>query len=399
VYKAALAAYGNSDWRPDGIIVGRRDAGTSEIHELTCSPPSADENTVIVKCDGIEIGRVDVESTDSADAFATALKAAINTSTEHPFEAVDGSTTADVDLESQYGANTYTITYETEGAGDADLVITEKTAAVPSAETVQDALDAIRNERKDWYGLALVTKIKGEVESAAAWAETRPIFAHFRVNDAAGDGALDGTSTTDLAYSMGNSAYGRSLVFFYNRPWKFPEVATLAQRLATDPDENSTQWALLTLNGFPTDDLDSDEQTSLTDKNCNFYVEKGGRGTLLEGVTSAGEHADITLYSDWFKMRLQERVFGRLSDAVNAGSKVPFDDGGGTILESELRGQFRDAAVIGHISATPEPEITNVDRADISEAVVGTREWPAIQGSAQWANAIKRAKFTVTLTN
>lgn len=205
------------------------------------------------------------------------------------------------------------------------------------------ALAAVRSANSGWYALTIVpdsVPVATDYLAAAEWAEAQKVIFFLQATDT---GVLDPASTTDIAAALKALGYGRTVVLYH-------AAANEAQRAdATWVGEGlpfgpgTSTWAFKQLVGVTPDTFTPGERNAALGKNANIYEVVAGVPVTQFGKTVGGEFVDIIVCVDWLESRLQENVYGLL---VNA-RKVPYDDGGITIVAGAVQATLEEAARAG----------------------------------------------------
>jgi len=219
-------------------------------------------------------------------------------------------------------------------------------------EATAVALGAIADENNDWYGLATVYRDPTLIAECAAWAQTADPYKLFGYSSGNVD-IPNPTKTTDLASVFQGLGYTRTFGMFKKDADKglvspywvdtdpYAEFAWFGRMFPTDLDISTATWKFKTLIGVSADALTTTEYNTLRGvgpdcvggKNMNCYVSVGGASIAIEGKVASGEFIDIIMGIDWLTARMTEGVYSAM---VN-NEKIPFDDGGITIVESVVR--------------------------------------------------------------
>lgn len=183
----------------------------------------------------------------------------------------------------------------------------------------------------------------------------------------------------------------------YFARYTFPEAAWAGLMLPSDP--GSETWKFKTLAGVvpvPRTSLTPTEEANALGKNANLYTPLAGVGATHEGVMGSGRYIDIQRGIDWVEARIGEAVLTRLLNSP----KIPYTDGGATILEGEIE-QVLDKAVNQNILGPLLDDsgdfyrITVPKVKDQSTTDRTNRYFPSITAQAQMAGAIHSLAITV----
>jgi len=359
------------------VVVGRLANAMTHVETVDFSAFVANTTTYSLTIDG---------SAASFTSDATATAAEISAGMKLAIDALSKPVTVTDNL-----AGLLTITATVPGAlftleTDRSLMKRENTTA--DAGIVAD-LTAIKNENNDWYTVHLTSQSKNEVVAAAVFVET---LIKQMIVSSADDDILDVGVTTDIASVLKAANQARTSTMFHEKPHQYAGAAWAGKVLPTDP--GSATWKFKTLASVTTSVLTDTEKANAATKNANVYVTEGGVSITQEGKASSGEFIDITLFVDWLRSRLEERIFGRL---VGLG-KIPFDDPGIAIIESEIRAQLDEGIGLGGLAALPDPTVTVPLAADVSAVDKASRTLTGVSFSATLAGAIHKLTINGTVS-
>lgn len=245
---------------------------------------------------------------------------------------------------------------------------------------------ACQLEDGDFYGVCLDSNSAAEITSLAATIETN--IAIFAPNTA-DFGPRTSGSTTDIASVLKGFSYQRSILQYNGRNvLSFIGAGALGGRLSDAP--GSSTWAHKTIAGVTKDQLNATEITQLESRNCNYYVDLAGSGNTFWGLTPGGEYIDITIFVDWLRVRMQERIVGVLQNV----KKIPFTDNGINTIVGQVKAQLQDGIDAGGLAADPAPVVTAPLAKDVSTANKANRVLPDVNFAATLAGAIHQVEIT-----
>lgn len=257
-------------------------------------------------------------------------------------------------------------------------------------ETVAASLAAIQAEDNSWYGLVVDQAMIDKAEDIAAWVEANKKFAFYWTTD---PDVVDATKSTDIASVLKGKAYDRAATMWHptlTAGADYPDAAWMGEGFPYDP--GSSTWAYKTLKGITPDNV-SGKETTLQNKNCNYYSEVGGVNITQEGKVASGEWIDIIIGTDWIEARLRESVY---SAFVN-NRKIPYDDTGIAVIEGLVKGVLNEAASKGILQA--DSIVVTVPRyADIPQADKIARKLPDVKFTALYQGAIHRTTINGTIS-
>lgn len=247
---------------------------------------------------------------------------------------------------------------------------------------VAASLAAIQAEDNSWYGLVADQAFEDDFDDIAAWVEANKKLGFYWTTDA---DVPDATKTTDIASTLKGLAYDRAVVIWHPTPATgadYPDAAWMGEGFPFDP--GSSTWAYKTLKGVSPDNV-SGKETTLQNKNCNYYSEVGGVNITQEGKVASGEWIDIIIGTDWIEARLRESVYGAF---VNI-RKVPYDDNGIGMIKGLVKGVLCEAGNMG-ILQIDSIEVTAPKYAEIPQADRIARKLPKVKFRALYQGAIQR---------
>jgi len=259
---------------------------------------------------------------------------------------------------------------------------------------VAASLAAIQAEDNSWYGLVVDQAFEDDVADIAAWVEANKRLGFYWTTDA---DVPDATKTTDIASTLKGMAYDRAVTIWNPMPMDgatekpdYPDAAWVGEGFPYEP--GTSTWAYKTLKGISPANV-SGKETTLQNKNCNYYSEVGGVNITQEGKVASGEWIDIIIGTDWIEARLSEAVYSAL---VN-NRKIPYDDSGITLIEGLVKGVLNQAAAAGILQA--DSIVVTVPRyADIPQADKLARKLPDVKFTALYQGAIHRTTINGTIS-
>lgn len=269
----------------------------------------------------------------------------------------------------------------------ADLKIKDITTD-PGIAADLSAIEALDN--KTWYAVALDWGGKATVTAAAAWIEARKKLFGYDTSDSE---VVDNAVTNDVMSTLKASSYARTFGELSQRQLlAYQATAVFGARLPTIPGK--ANWSYITLTGVPFSLLTDGQKAVAINKNGNTYTEE-----LYHqfGIVAANEYIDIIHGSDWLYFRMQERLFGIIKNASDAGRKIPYTNAGRDVLLGGARSVLSAGVSNDFLAADPAPVVTGKDIEDIDPADQAARHYPAIEYSAKPAGAINKITINGTL--
>lgn len=370
-YLAAQAILSQNP-RPNKIILGRETGTAKKKLKITPTTPEASTD-YIVYVNGLE-AKYTSDATPTAAEITAGLKTAIDALSQNV--TVTDNTT-DIDIEANTVADWFTFKIQLR------RLLTRNDDTPDGSPTFATDLAAVINENNDWYSLHPTNHSHAVIAAAAAAIEALKKI----LVVSSGDDDIPTAATDDIASTLATSAYARTALMFHPEPYKFAGAAWAGKILPKDP--GSVTWKFKTLAGIPVYVLSGAEEGYVRGKYCNYYTAIAGTSITQDGWTSAGEFIDITRGTDWFRARLQERIFGHLA----AQDKIPFTDIGVGVIEADVRAQIRQGIANTFLAETPEPSVTVPAVADVSDADKANRYLPDVTFEATLAGAIHSLKI------
>ena len=149
--------------------------------------------------------------------------------------------------------------------------------------------------------------------------------------------------------------------------------------------------------------LASDEVEHLVDANLNYVVAVGNRTVSMNGITLAGEWADVIRFRDWLKHEMQNLVVATLLD----NPKIPFTDGGIALIQNQMLAALKAGQKRGGIAgeefdengeSIPAYTTTVPMSSALSAAQKASRKLTNCKFKARLAGAIHFAELKGSLT-
>jgi hypothetical protein len=375
--------------RPELIAIGRGTRKPTQVFKLTIPAVLAQ---VVTKF-SLTIAGAEVSFTSDANPtqaeVAQGLTDAINVGTAaHHLGAVKDA-----------GNGFITITHDTVGgwtrlamvdqAPGVQVLSIEETSADPgvAADLGEIAVESGAN----WYALVTTHKSTAIVTAAAAWVEANEkLYPVQSIETAIPNTALAGA--TDIATAQKALAHARTGVFYDPDNGAFLDAALLGRVLPLTA--GSETWALKTLSGIVARTYTGTQLVNLKAKLCGWYYSLWGRNVTQEGKVAAGEYFDTIRGRDALKVDMQGRVFLALA----IPDKVPFTDGGASMVAAEIHASLEAYVRIGFLvegsTTVTMPKISTVSVNDKA-----LRKLTGIKFGAQLAGAIHKTDIAGVLTN
>lgn len=198
-----------------------------------------------------------------------------------------------------------------------------------------------------FYGVLLDSNSKAEVLAAASTIESHANrYALFVV--ASDTACAESDSVDDVLYTLKDLLRYRTAAAFHPVVGTSAAAAFLGNGISFAP--GSITWSLREVVGVPSYTLTSAQRTAVLDKNGTLFETTADRAHTSGGKVSGGEWIDVIHGIDWLHARVGERVFGAML-AATADGKLPFTDAGIHAVDTELRGQLKDAEDVFFLDA------------------------------------------------
>lgn len=261
-----------------------------------------------------------------------------------------------------------------------------------SNETPAVVLGAAAEVRDDWFVIAYDQPNTSSASNAtytaiADYADANKKMFGYRTTDS---NAVDGASTTDLAYVLNAASYNNTFGILADADTDYSDAALIAQIFTRDPGTVTAKFKTLT--GIIPSPLTGAQQAAADAKKLNYYVEVGGVGITQEGTTAVGEFIDVIRDVFWIELNMQADVYSLL---VN-NAKVPLNNSGIALIEGAVRARLQRAVVIGILN-DGSVAVSVPDVSDIPTAQKATRTLPDVTFNATLAGAIHFVKIRGTV--
>lgn len=364
VYTAATKFFGQT-LRPNTIVIGRRQI------------PAATVVIDIVRNNAqYSMNISDVEFSYTSDESATAAEIAAGLVASYNITPVTGVT-----LNDQLDGS-----IRIESNVDWSLSVNDDMGVLesPAIESWLTTLEAVQSYNDRWYALTTETHKRDDVLALAGAIEAKRKI--YGVSSADSDIAEGDDS--DLFSLLGSLGYQRTFgIYSPTADSEFPEAALIGYQLQEQP--GSTTWAYKTLAGTQVTKLSDSASQNVRAKNATTFETIGGLRVTVGGKMFGGEWIDVMVFVDWLEARMRERIWFRLANS----KKIPYTNGGGTILETEVRAQLREGIRVGGLAETPAPIVTVPDVLSIAPNLRAQRIFEGITFEARLAGAIHFVKI------
>lgn len=228
---------------------------------------------------------------------------------------------------------------------------------------IVEDLQAVQDVNDDFYGVIATSSVKAEILALAAYIETQQKIYSALSNDS----DLITNVSTDVGSKLKTAGYNRTFLN-YHSTLKPLDAGIVGEEFPKVP--GSSTYKFKDAVGIPLDTFTSNVLNLLTGtptvpgKNVNVIYGLAGKRVYAEGKMASGMFIDNQVGIDWTHARLQESIFGVLTD----NDKVPYTDDGGAMIETAMRAVFDNGIKNGLIAAGSVviniPKVANVPIAD-----------------------------------
>lgn len=370
-YKAASRFFGQ-ERKPRRIKIGKRTAVAAQVNTITPTPVNSATYTVT-------INGVPFAFTADASATAAEIVAGLIGVINAGSEPVTASGTNDLVLTADVAGLGFSVSV---GANLANV------ATTPNNGLIED-LQAIQQIDDDFYGVAIESRVAGEILAMAGYIETqRKIF-----GACSADADILTSVNTDVLSLLKAKSYARTFLIYSADQANYPEAAWMGGCMPFDP--GSVTWKFKSLVGITaSDSLTSTQMQNIVAKFGNYYRTTGGVGITLDGRVVANEWIDTITFCDWLQARVEEGIFGRLVSLP----KIPFTDAGTGIIYSEIDAVLKRGIKAGGLAENPPPEIIIPKVADVATQDRQARLLPDVTFTGTLAGAIHELEIEGTVS-
>lgn len=337
--------------RVDQILAGRLEAGANalEVTVTWTGNTTAAGETFTVRCGTAEFTYTSLAAAETPAVISAAIAAGLA-----PLLVSEGVPATVTD-------NTGSITLEGATVNDSfgysatvtSPSVTVATAVVDAGIDIPTNLAAIRAENDAWYGLATELRARVSLEAIAANIEalgaapTAPVYKLFLPQSSDADLLVAGIST-DLASFFQSLNYRRTNLMYRSSDDLDIALATLATKLETNLDLETTDWAYTTLEGVAPQVLTATQLDTVEAKRFSYYGEFYGQGATWRHVLPNGNYVDERTTADWTADRSATALATAILNANNRNSKIPYTDRGIAVLAGQVRGIGKQGEAAGH---------------------------------------------------
>ena len=271
------------------------------------------------------------------------------------------------------------------------IYVGRKLTGIDGTETWTEALTAMEDENKEWYGFLIGDRTLAELQLAADWAELNN-----KLLGIADDDANIVDSTGDIAEYVNTNEYDRTFVIYdpladLSSTDPMLEASWMSAQFAKDP--GSSNWAWKKLKGATAYELLSAQIATALGKKCNLYQTIAGVNVTRLGTVGSGEYIDIIRGIDWLEALIQTNVYNVFLN----NEKVPFTDAGIQAVVAEINASLQAAADVGLIIGADDEDngfvVTAPLASEVSAADKAARTLPDIEFRATLQGAINKVEI------
>lgn len=261
--------------------------------------------------------------------------------------------------------------------------------------TVESAVSAVERATgvSGWYVVCPVGIANAEIPALADYIEQQEkmmIYTELGFFGAGAEGAdaavvAKALNRTIAVFGKESSTQATGSVPDVN---KYINVAFAVAWLANESGSETAAFKRL-FNVEPAD-LSVSELNSLKNKHVNYLTTIGGKSITMIGQVLSGEWCDIIRFCDWQKNDMKISV----ASLFLAHPKIPFTDGGITLIQNAMEASLQKGQDVGGIAATTYDE-------DGNESLgyqVSVPDAGSVSDSDKIARVLNNCKFTAKVT-
>jgi hypothetical protein len=247
----------------------------------------------------------------------------------------------------------------------------------------------------DFYCVVTEDQTAANLETLSDWATANDKICFIQSLDA----AITAGTVGNLFETLLGDLAPRTAGVWHDDALDYVALGWAARVLSADMDSTSSvsyDKEVTGVNAPPSTAIDTTKKAQVLAYNGNLYLPFFGDPVMRPGTMFDGDAIEDKILEDWTKARVQEALARLAKRQSNNNSKVPYDDFGIAMVESEIRGVIDKGIQIGHFVA----DSLTLDvpaLADISAAVRATKTL-TITGSVQKTGSIEYINFTFGIT-
>lgn len=255
------------------------------------------------------------------------------------------------------------------------------------------AIEGIRQTDDDWYILLTDKSDDPYVQALSAWAEaSEPTPAEL------GAGIEDHrkfyfgqTANKELAVKN-----ARCAIIYTDKPEEQADAAYLGNVGPFYP--RAVSWKFKRPQGLTLPALTDGQRDALEDANINFLTTEYKREYVKNGTCANGEFIDVQMGADYIAYTMRENLY----DVFMNNAKVPYTDGGFSLVAGAVFSALNRAVSLGIIARDPESgsgvyTVNVPKRAEATDDEARARKMPDIVWEALLEGAVHQVKVTGTL--
>ena len=213
-----------------------------------------------------------------------------------------------------------------------------------SGESVETALNAIRDKNGDWYGVYWVGADATKQQAIDEWLNA----ANFGIQFATVTGnSVDNVLSNTLVTNLATQGSRRTCLLYSTVPAE--AAAIMGTAMGCSNEYNSATWQLCykAIAGLTPVAISQTDLERLTGANISVYVPRRYTQNILErGATPSGFRVDEVIALDKLATEIQEACFDLIASSA---SKLPQTDSTSTQFISAITGVLERYANIGYI--------------------------------------------------
>lgn len=357
--------------KPTQVAIGRR----THLPTQTLTVVPVVQNSTIYQ---MRVGATVVSYTSDGSATMTEISTGLKT-------AIDLLSVADLTTSVDGSSHHLLIAHGTAGLWTAFENLTSQLLTVTMDSTdagVGTDLDAIYTQDQTWYAVLDTFGSSAEILALNTWCAANDRQGFVDSMDApVPNTAYVASSNSDVAQKAKDATDMRVAIFYHQANDAFLAAGLAGMCLPKPP--GSETWHAKQVKGVELAGLTSTQRVNLKNKNVTFLEQVAGRNITFGGKVASGEFIDVVRGRDWFKSRLAERVFDRISTL----DKVSYDDDGISVIAAEVWAQLQEGIESGFLAAFPKPTVSvplaaNVSPTDKANRVLNNVTFTAVLAGA-----------------
>jgi hypothetical protein len=270
-------------------------------------------------------------------------------------------------------------------------------------ETIVQGLTAIKAVNDDWYGFVVATSNrtdKDESEAVASWAAANKKLLSLTQSDGESQNVTDDVTSAAKTIYSANNKYVILVNDKDNYTTQYVDAGILAKLLLKRPGTYTGNLQQLE-NLLPTY-FTTAQRSNAHSKFLNTYEKRMGVNVFQQGFVSGSSYADLTIYKDYIKAKIEVEMFNLLLK----NDKLPMEPTGLSLVKSRLNKVFSLEQTAGAITQDNFDddgvriggyEIIMPSFEDISLSDKAARSLKNIVCNIFYSNAIHNFKITINV--